>query len=198
MDCDFGDLQFADVRTTFMRLRATQAGSFNLAAEVMSLDDSDVSDNSASVTVNVDAAVAAQPAPPPSAGGGGGGSLDWATLLLGALGVGLRCRRRPSAPWTRARSYTRVDAPMDLRIDDRGAGDVLASRCADEYTAVRTRFRVAYAAAQAGGTGSTTPDDDELRAYPLYPYLQVARFERDLGADAAITEFLAEHGAAAV
>ena len=67
--------------------------------------------------------------------------------------------------------------------------------CADEYSAVRTRFRVAYAAAQAGGTGSTTPDDDALRAYPLYPYLQSARLEHDLGADAAIAEFLAGHGA---
>jgi len=70
------------------------------------------------------------------------------------------------------------------------------SACADdEYSAARTRFRVAYAAAQAGGTGSTTPDDDALRAYPLYPYLQSARFEHDLGADAAIVEFLAGHGA---
>ena len=69
------------------------------------------------------------------------------------------------------------------------------SASADEYAAVRTRFRVAYAAAQAGGTGSTTPDDDALRAYPLYPYLQSARLEHDLGADAAIAEFLAGHGA---
>jgi soluble lytic murein transglycosylase len=69
------------------------------------------------------------------------------------------------------------------------------SACADEYTAVRTRFRVAYAAAQAGDTGSTIPDDDALSAYPLYPYLQSARLEHDLGADAAIAEFLAGHGA---
>ena len=51
------------------------------------------------------------------------------------------------------------------------------SACADEYAAVRTRFRVAYAAAQSGGAGSTDTDDDALRAYPLYPYLQAARLE---------------------
>ena len=70
------------------------------------------------------------------------------------------------------------------------------SACADEYAAVRTRFRVAYAAAQSGGAGSTDTDDDALRAYPLYPYLQAARLEYNLGADAAIAEFLDEHGAA--
>ena len=65
-----------------------------------------------------------------------------------------------------------------------------SSASADEYAAVRTRFRVAYAAAQAGGSASTATDDDALRAYPLYPYLQSARLEHDLGADAAIAEFL--------
>jgi len=70
------------------------------------------------------------------------------------------------------------------------------SACADEYTTVRTRFRVAYAAAQAGGAGSTATDDDALRAYPLYPYLQAARLEHNIGADAAIAEYLDEHGAA--
>jgi soluble lytic murein transglycosylase len=67
------------------------------------------------------------------------------------------------------------------------------SASADEYAAVRSRFRVAYAAAQAGGSASTAPDDDALRAYPLYPYLQSARLERNLGADAAIAEYLHEH-----
>jgi soluble lytic murein transglycosylase len=71
-----------------------------------------------------------------------------------------------------------------------------SSPSADEYAAVRTRFRVAYAAAQAGGSASTAPDDDALRAYPLYAYLQVARLAKNLGADAAIAEYLDEHGAA--
>jgi soluble lytic murein transglycosylase len=72
------------------------------------------------------------------------------------------------------------------------------SACGDEYSAVRTRFRVAYAAAQTGGAGamSTTTDDDDLRAYPLYPYLKAALLGRDLGDDAAIAAFVEEHGAA--
>jgi soluble lytic murein transglycosylase len=75
----------------------------------------------------------------------------------------------------------------------------LAAQCsayADEYAAARTRFRVAYATAQAGGVDSTASDDEALHAYPLYPYLQAARLGRDLGADAAIAAFLEEHGTA--
>ena len=71
-----------------------------------------------------------------------------------------------------------------------------SSANADEYAAVRTRFRVAYAAAQAGSPAPTATDDDALRAYPLYPYLQVARLAKNLGADAAIAGYLDEHGAA--
>lgn len=61
---------------------------------------------------------------------------------------------------------------------------------ADEYAAARARFRVAYAAAQAGGALPAAADGEELRGYPLYPYLQAARLERDLSADEAIAEFL--------
>ena len=65
----------------------------------------------------------------------------------------------------------------------------------DEYDSARTSFRVAYAAAQAG-SDSATSDDEALRAYPLYPYLEVARLGHDLGADAAIGAYLEEHGTA--
>lgn len=64
----------------------------------------------------------------------------------------------------------------------------------DEYESVRTRFRVAYAAAQAGSAGSAASDDDALRAYPLYPYLEVARLGQDLDADSAIAAYLEVHG----
>jgi soluble lytic murein transglycosylase len=64
----------------------------------------------------------------------------------------------------------------------------------DEYAAARTRFRVAYAAAQAGGSDSAASDDEALRDYPLYPYLEVARLGHDLGADARIAAYLKEHG----
>jgi soluble lytic murein transglycosylase len=66
---------------------------------------------------------------------------------------------------------------------------------ADEDAATRTQFRVAYAAAQAGGGAPAAADSAALRAYPLYPYLQAARLEQSLHADAAVGAFLDEHGA---
>ena len=65
---------------------------------------------------------------------------------------------------------------------------------ADDYAAERAQFRTAYAAAQAGASASSASDSEALRAYPLYPYLQAERLERDLDADAAIGAFLDEHG----
>ena len=64
---------------------------------------------------------------------------------------------------------------------------------ADEYASVRTQFRIAYAAAQAGLHDGATTDSDELRTYPLYPYLQAARLQQQLSADAAIEQFLDDH-----
>jgi len=65
---------------------------------------------------------------------------------------------------------------------------------ADDFAVARTQFRVAYAAAQAGAPAA--PDSGTLRDYPLYPYLQAARLQRDLGADDAIRAYLDENGAA--
>jgi hypothetical protein len=91
VDCTFGDLTAGEQRIVDLRLRANQAGSFTTQVEVLTDDDSDPSDNSASITIDVDPA----PAPPPPApSGGGGGSLDWLSLTLGALGLGVRRRRR--------------------------------------------------------------------------------------------------------
>jgi hypothetical protein len=92
IDCDFGDLQFAEQRSTSMNLRATETGTYTITASVITHDDSDDSDNTASVTIDVDGAVQPQPEPP-SSSGGGGGSLDWSALVLAALGLGLRKRR---------------------------------------------------------------------------------------------------------
>jgi soluble lytic murein transglycosylase len=69
--------------------------------------------------------------------------------------------------------------------------------------ALRERFVAAYAAANAGAPSG---DDEELRAYVLYPYLRAARIEwalrRAAGheheADAAAAAFLAETGDAPV
>jgi soluble lytic murein transglycosylase len=71
---------------------------------------------------------------------------------------------------------------------------VQASAHADDLASARTQFRVAYAAAQAGAPAA--PDSGALRDYPLYPYLQAARLQRDLGADDAIRTYLDENGAA--
>ena len=124
VDCDFGDMQFADQRDIFMSLRATQAGSFTIAAEVMPLDDSDPSDNSATVTIDVDPAAQPPRQEPPTSSGGGGGAIDWTCLLLGAPGVGLRRRRRPAAV-VHPRQVHSGRCPMDLHIDGRRAGDAL-------------------------------------------------------------------------
>jgi len=90
-------MQFADQRDTFMSLRATQAGSFTIAAEVIPLDDSDPSDNSATATIDVLPAAQPPRQEPPTSSGGGGGGIDWTCLLLGALAVGLRRRHGPAA-----------------------------------------------------------------------------------------------------
>ncbi len=65
---------------------------------------------------------------------------------------------------------------------------------AQDDAATRTLFRVAYAAAQAGSGSPAASDGSALRAYALYPYLQAARLEQGLSADAAIGAFLDEHG----
>jgi soluble lytic murein transglycosylase len=74
---------------------------------------------------------------------------------------------------------------------------------ADPYAVVRTEFRAAYAAAGAASAGATAApaDSEALRGYPLYPYLQAARLQRQLenpDAATAIVAFLAEHGNAPV
>ena len=195
VDCDFGNLLTGESRTVDLRLRAEQAGTFTTRAELVTDDDSDPSDNLGNAQGPGRRWIC------PAAiviGGGGGGSarLDHARMRGAGWASGCAASRRRRAAGDRwPGRYTQVDAPLDLRIDDRRVSDALECVRGRVQRAARTRFRVAYAAAQAGGTGSTTPDDDALRAYPLYPYLQSARLEHDLGADAAIAEFLAGHGA---
>jgi soluble lytic murein transglycosylase len=83
------------------------------------------------------------------------------------------------------------------------AASAAGTVAADPYAVVRTEFRAAYAAAgatPADATGAPT-DSEALRGYPLYPYLQAARLQRQLenpDAATAIAAFLAEHGNAPV
>ena len=99
VDCDFGNLLTGESRTVDLRLRAEQAGTFTTRAELVTDDDSDPSDNSATLRVQVEGGSAP---PPSSSGGGGGGSVDWSSLVFAALGLGLR-RKRPSAAVVPAR-----------------------------------------------------------------------------------------------
>jgi Domain of unknown function DUF11 len=91
VDCDFGNLLTGESRTVDLHLRAEQAGTFTTRAELVTDDDSDPSDNSATLRVQVEGGSAL----PPSSSGGGG-SVDWSSLVFAALGLGLR-RKRPSA-----------------------------------------------------------------------------------------------------
>jgi soluble lytic murein transglycosylase len=50
----------------------------------------------------------------------------------------------------------------------------------DPYAAVRMEFLQAYNTASAGLAEPQAQDSAALRAYPLYPYLEAARFKRDL------------------
>ena len=90
--CNLSDIPPGATRRMALRLRANQAGTFTTSIQLFADEDGDTGDNSASVTIDVDAAPS--PPPPPSSGGGGGGSLDWLSLMLGALGLSVRRRRR--------------------------------------------------------------------------------------------------------
>jgi len=80
-------------------------------------------------------------------------------------------------------------------------GAATQNATADELAAGRAAFAREYAAINAGGPSSPASDSVELRAYPLYPYLQRARTARALEhaaatlgpADEAAREFLAAH-----
>ncbi len=66
----------------------------------------------------------------------------------------------------------------------------VAAAAADPHRAVRAQFQRAYAQASAVATPLQEDDNEALRAYPLYPYLQAARIS------AALAEAGADLGAA--
>ncbi|MDR3417626.1 MAG: transglycosylase SLT domain-containing protein [Nevskia sp.] len=73
----------------------------------------------------------------------------------------------------------------------------VAPLCADNdpYAAARREFQAAYAQPETRGADSAA-----LQAYPLYPYLQAARLQHDLGTaapgavDTAVAGFLKQYG----
>jgi len=99
--CDLGALATGERRTLDLELRAVTAGTYTARVEALTDDDSDPADNATTFEIDVQAP-AAPPAPPSGSGGGGGGSLDWSSLVLAALGLGL-CRRRRGTAIRRTR-----------------------------------------------------------------------------------------------
>jgi soluble lytic murein transglycosylase len=99
--------------------------------------------------------------------------------------------RRLTAPCVAALALAAIAAPVRAADEDPLAG-------------TRQQFVLAYAAAEAGAALSSAADPPELRAYPLYPYLERARLIRALGnakgegplaADDEARAFLASHAA---
>jgi soluble lytic murein transglycosylase len=73
---------------------------------------------------------------------------------------------------------------------------------ADPFASTRLEFQSAYARVASEPPDATVaPDSEALRAYPLYPYLEVARLQQrlaDPAAAGAIEAFLQQHGSAPV
>lgn len=100
-------------------------------------------------------------------------------------------------------SFHRLTAPVlaALAVAAFGASSALAADD-DPLAAPRELFVLAFAAAEAGVPLTSAADPAELRAYPLYPYLERARLIRALGktkdagpvaADDDARAFLATH-----
>jgi soluble lytic murein transglycosylase len=78
-----------------------------------------------------------------------------------------------------------------------------ANPAAASYAQVRNTFQEAYARASTSLVDSGATDSDDLKAYPLYPYLQAARIQQALSAsngdsidlvDKRAAEFIALYG----
>lgn len=101
-------------------------------------------------------------------------------------------RSTPKAPWRFAFLWSAL-CMLPAVVPSASAQDALAN--------ARARFVDAYAAVRPGSQAPLPPGDDELRTYPLYPYLQSARLQKALAAaisgddpaDADTRAFLGEH-----
>jgi soluble lytic murein transglycosylase len=78
-----------------------------------------------------------------------------------------------------------------------------ASSLADSYAQVRKAFQEAYARASTSVVDSGASDSEDLKSYPLYPYLQAARIQQALSVsngesmdlvDKRAAEFMALYG----
>jgi hypothetical protein len=88
--CTFGTLDAGATRNIAVRLRANRSGTFPTTASATAADDSNMANNSASVSITVNKAASGG-----GGGGGGGGAFDpQATLLLLLLAPAVLRRRR--------------------------------------------------------------------------------------------------------
>lgn len=101
--CSVGTMNAGEVRDFGVNIQALAAGSAIVSARLVSPNDTNAANNTASVTVSVSDVIVVAPTPttPAPSGGGGGGALDprWLILLLGlaALRRGLLHRRMCSS-----------------------------------------------------------------------------------------------------
>lgn len=66
-------------------------------------------------------------------------------------------------------------------------GPVAALAQSDPYATARSEFIAAWSAVGAAAPEAPVADSDALRAYPLYPYLQAARLQKQLESVATLT-----------
>ena len=90
MSCDLGYWDESQALQIDLRLRAAAATTASVRVRVLALNDSDDSNNEATIAVSVNAAATTPPAAPPSggggsSGGGGGGRFEWLALAFLAL-----------------------------------------------------------------------------------------------------------------
>lgn len=97
--CEFGSMLNGATRGIDLRLRANQAGTFAITAQVTATDDATSGDNNASISVTVNSGSnnGGNSGGSSSSGGGGGGGIDPAALLLLLVAPAISRRRRGNA-----------------------------------------------------------------------------------------------------
>jgi len=99
LQCGLGNWDESQSLQLDLRVSATAATTASIKVRVLSLNDSDDSNNEATIAVTVNAVVMTPPAAPPSGGGsGGGGRFEWLALAFLALLSADRARRLRPQP----------------------------------------------------------------------------------------------------
>ncbi len=106
--CLIGTLASGDSREVSLSLKGNAAGTSSVTVDVSSANDSNASNDSATMTANISEAVATAPPPPPAqasassgSGSGGGGKLDDIFLLVLTIVLTINVVRTTRARQTR-------------------------------------------------------------------------------------------------